>query len=102
VQFYFNALISGLHCTLALVLLYSQPDADLLQESSWTVWSMKVLGNEGLQVVDAKSIISVVLIQPHDHRLEDRDAWFFVWEQMGLKMALLSGSLDPIPGLTGE
>jgi len=73
-------------------LLYSRPDTNLFEQSSWTVSSVTQLDDdEGLPVVDAKSIISVVSVQPHKHCLEDGYERFFVWEQLGLDMALLEG-----------
>lgn len=83
--------------TLALVELYGRPDEQLFRESFSTVWSVAELGGAGLRVVLAKTILSVVSIQPHGHRVVQDEPWFFVWEQMGLDMALLSGALDEIP-----
>jgi hypothetical protein len=57
---------------LALVLLYSKPDMNLFEQSYWAVYSIMQLDPiEGLCVVDAKSIRSVVSVQLHDHQLED-------------------------------
>jgi hypothetical protein len=90
-------LIGGLRQTLALVKLYSRPDETLFQESHATVWSITELGVEALHIVPAKTILSVVSVQPHNHHVTPGDTRYFIWEQMGLDMALLSGALDKIP-----
>ncbi|KAF8870455.1 hypothetical protein BD779DRAFT_1455409 [Infundibulicybe gibba] len=94
VEFYFTARIDGDRRVLALVRLFSRPDEVLFRQSYWTVWSVTELGNEGLRVVGAKDILSVVAIIPHDHRTHDaeEEPRFFVWEQLGQDMALLSDS----------
>ena len=43
------------------------------------------------------AIISVVSVQPHEHRFEDGYERFFVWEQLGLDMALLEGQEEHSP-----
>lgn len=75
--------------------LYSRPDETLLEQSCWTVWSITELGDLGLRVIEAKSILAVVSIQPHNHHVVPGDTRFFVWEQIGLDMALLSDTIDP-------
>jgi hypothetical protein len=92
VQYFFNAIVNDARITLALVSLYSRPDEDLFKQSNWTVWSVTEQGQRGLRVVDAKSILAVVSVIPHDHHLCDdsSDERFFIWEQMGMDMALLS------------
>ncbi|KAG1770532.1 hypothetical protein EDD22DRAFT_816757 [Suillus occidentalis] len=71
---------------IAVVSVFSAPDADLVQLSNQTVLSCKYLGDEGLCVVDVTSIKSVVAMIPHRPTLpsgiiEDR---FFVLERPGL------------------
>jgi hypothetical protein len=92
VQYFFNASVNNARRTLALVSLYSRPDEDLFRQSNWTVWSVTEGGPSSLQVIDAKSILSVVSVIPHNHHVnaDHSDKRFFVWEQMGLDMALLS------------
>jgi len=83
---------------LALILLYLRPDPNLFEQSSWKVYSVTQLDDdESLQVVYVKSIISVVSVQPHKHCLEDGYECFFVWEQLGLDMALLEGQEEHSP-----
>ncbi|KAG1832624.1 hypothetical protein DFJ58DRAFT_750346 [Suillus subalutaceus] len=49
---------------IAVISVFSAPDADLVQLSNQTVLSCKYLGNEGLCVVDVTSIKSVVSMIP--------------------------------------
>lgn len=72
--------------------LYSRPDEDLFKESNWTVWSVTEQGENGLRVIDAKAILSVVSVIPHEHHVcaDLSDDRFFIWEQMGMDMSLLS------------
>lgn len=98
VQFFFNAQIGGLRRTLALISLYSRPDEALFTESYFTVWSMTELGADGLRVVEAKSILSTFSAQPHDHHVDEGDDRYFVWEDMGLPMALLAGAIQDLDG----
>ena len=72
--------------------LYSRPDEELFKQSNWTVWSVTEGGQSGLWVIDAKSILSVVSAIPHNHHIhaDSSDERFFIWEQMGMDMALLS------------
>ena len=77
---------------------YSPPDAHLLQLSSNTVWSCMHRGIEGLRVIDAQSIVSVVAMVPHpkntlrpSHNLEGR---VFVVEKPGLDVLTFVGDED--------
>ena len=99
-KYFFNAMVNNTRRTLALVSVYSRPDEDLFKRSNWTVWSVTEGGQNGLQVIDAKSILSVVSVIPHNHHVnaDASDVRFFVWEQMGMDMALLSRPGDA----TGE
>jgi hypothetical protein len=91
VKFYFNVLIGGTQRTLALVCNYLQHDPLLFKNSFCTVWSMTSLGDEGLQIIDVKSILAVISVQPHDHHVEAGDTRFFVWEKSGLDIGVLGG-----------
>ena len=84
--------------------LYSRPDEDLFQQSNWTVWSVTEQGENGLRVIDAKAILSVVSVIPHDHHLcaDLSDERFFIWEQMGMEMALLSNDNGEVHGEDDE
>ncbi|KAG0699456.1 hypothetical protein DFH29DRAFT_1001970 [Suillus ampliporus] len=50
---------------IAVISVFSAPDADLVQLSNKTVLLCKYLGDEGLCVVDVTSIKSVVAMIPH-------------------------------------
>ncbi|KAF8572886.1 hypothetical protein K439DRAFT_1650085 [Ramaria rubella] len=79
VQYYFLAKIRGENRGLALISLYSRPDAQLFEDSNWTVYSITALEyNEGLRVVDIKLIQAMVSVQPHSHHVEEGDERFFV------------------------
>ncbi|KAF8578386.1 hypothetical protein K439DRAFT_1362390, partial [Ramaria rubella] len=95
VMFYFCLEFEGSRHGLALVSMYSRPDERLLQDSHWTVYSVAQLPEEiGLGVINATSVLAVVSMQPHNHHLEEGDKRFFVWEQIGLKMSILSGCTE--------
>ena len=70
--------------TLALVSLYSLPDANLLESSCQTVWSCQYQGPGAYTVVDVKLIISVVAMIP-------RGESFFMVEKIGLDVAEMGG-----------
>jgi len=50
----------------------------------------KLADTKGLCVVEAKSILAVVSIQPHSHKLNDGEKCCFVWEKLGLEMGIFS------------
>jgi len=75
---------------LALVQLYSEPDQELLVKSSKALYSVTQLNQEqGLQVIEAKLIISVVSMQPHSFKRHPDEQRYFVWEQLGMEIGLL-------------
>jgi hypothetical protein len=96
VQYFFNAIVNDARITLVVVTLYSRPDEDLFKQLNWTVWSVTEQGESGLQVIDAKTILSVISVIPHNHHVcaDSSDERFFIWEQMGMDMALLSSHGD--------
>jgi hypothetical protein len=61
-----------------------------LKDSYQTVYSVKKL-SRGLRVIDAKTIISVIAAIPHDHKVNgELEQRYFIWEKMGMDMALLT------------
>ncbi|KAG2050403.1 hypothetical protein BDR06DRAFT_850683, partial [Suillus hirtellus] len=74
---------------IAVISVFSAPDADLVQLSNQTVLSCKYLGNEGLCVVDVTSIKSVVAMIPHCPTLPSGviEDCFFVLEHPGLNIS---------------
>lgn len=74
----------------ALISVYSPPDAELLKFSHGTLWSCTHEGNDGLQIINVKTIKAVVAMIPHRPTLpsgitEDR---FFMVEKAGLDVTL--------------
>lgn len=80
----------------ALVSLYGQPDADLLEDSYHTLWVSKYTRNESLRLITINSIISVVSMQPYPGDSEEELNRWFVVEKSGLDDVVLSGYVDPI------
>ena len=92
VQYFFQANIHGDIRTLAVVSIYSPPDPELLQYSHKTIWAIRYLEDEGLDVIDAMSILSVVCISP----LPSRDGFFYVSEKLGLEVTALVDMEDDL------
>jgi len=91
-QFYFHGAINGKRHAFALVSLFSAPNPALLKDSHQTVYSVKKL-SQGLHVVEAKTIIAVIAAIPHDHKINGEDEQrYFIWEKMGMDMALLTNT----------
>ncbi|KAJ7131580.1 hypothetical protein C8R43DRAFT_895969 [Mycena crocata] len=86
VQFYFQADINGHMKTLALAAPYTPPDRDLLTASSNTLWVCRTTGQTALQVVDVKTVTSVVGMVPFQN-----DGRVFVVHKMGLDVGKLGG-----------
>ncbi|KIJ63712.1 hypothetical protein HYDPIDRAFT_91823, partial [Hydnomerulius pinastri MD-312] len=55
--------------TVAIILLYPRPDADLLNLLYRTVWSCKFQGDNSLQVAEVQNIDAVVAMVLHTPRL---------------------------------
>ena len=86
VRYFFQVSIAAQQHTLAMMSVYSEPDADLLVRSSATVWSCRPGGMDGLRVIDVKLIRAVVAMVPHP-RLPGHEAFqdrCFLVEKLGL------------------
>lgn len=75
---------------------YSAPDADLLRESSNTLWSCSKLDeNVGLRVIELSEITAVVAMVPHppldNPALANFTNRVFVVEKIGLEVMSLVG-----------
>jgi hypothetical protein len=92
VQYFFQANIHGDTRTLALVSTYSPPDPALLQHSYKTIWATQYLEGEGLEIINVRSILSVVCISP----LPSRDGFFYVSEKLGLEVTALVDMEDDL------
>jgi hypothetical protein len=73
----------------ALVSVWSDPDMDLLRESSETVYSCRYRGDACLRVIDVKTITSVVAMIPMTPRDADSSTHFFLLEKPGLEIQRL-------------
>ncbi|GBE89900.1 hypothetical protein SCP_1702260 [Sparassis crispa] len=91
VLFYFQMPINDETKSLALISLYSQPHATLLEASSYTLWSSTSQGDTALRVVDVKAITAVVAMVPHNP-FEEAGTQFFVVEKPGLDVAHMGGN----------
>ena len=93
IQFFFRVRHGDETDTLALVSLFGPPHAGLLEQSYHTIWSCERQVENALQVIDVKTIQSVVAMIPHQPRIpgERRKDRFFVVEKPGLDVADLGG-----------
>ena len=80
----------------ALVSLYGPPDPDLLSDSPNCLWACTYSGMDNLLVIAAKSILSVVSMQPLPKVDGDPDGLFFVVEKSGLDNVELTGYMDVV------
>lgn len=96
-QFYFRSNHSGVERAYALVSVWSEPDMDLLQESSNTVYSCVYQGQAALQVIDVKRVTSVVAMVPMSPRDGDRSSRYFLLEKPGLEITALGDVATDIP-----
>ncbi|KAF8260018.1 hypothetical protein EI94DRAFT_1468587, partial [Lactarius quietus] len=64
VQFFFQSEHSGVMHAYALVSVWSEPDASLLQESINTVYSCAYSAKMDLQVIEVKLVQSVMAMIP--------------------------------------
>ena len=66
---YFFFVVKNDQCfTLAAVNMYSPPDPHILQESYNVLRVCTHLGNSGVVVIDAKSIVDVIVMAPYRRR----------------------------------
>ncbi len=80
----------------AMVDMYSDPDADLLELSSYTLWSCAAQPNGvGLQIVEVTDITAVVGMVPHppldDPAFGHLSGRVFVVEKVGLDVLMMGG-----------
>lgn len=74
----------------AVVSIYSCPDQTILKESSQTLWVCLYTGTTNLHLVPAKSIISLVSMQPLIPLPDEVPGRWFVVEKSGLDDADLT------------
>ncbi|THU89033.1 hypothetical protein K435DRAFT_821512 [Dendrothele bispora CBS 962.96] len=80
----------------ALVSLYSRPDNALLEESCGVLWTCRYNGHNNLIIVDVKSILSVVSVQPLPKQQDRDDGLLFIVEKTGVEEIQLVGFGDEI------
>ena len=73
VQFFFRSKHTGAERTYTIVSMWSEPDPQLLKESSQAVYASIYHGQETLQVIEAKSMVAVVAMVPMRPADGDRD-----------------------------
>lgn len=95
VLFYFRTLVQGVEKVLAMVSFYSPPHGNLLELSYNTLLSC--IPENGLKVIDVKSIRSVVAMIPHLPFPGNMEERYFVVEKPGLDVACLGGSVEVFP-----
>ena len=64
--------------------MWSEPDPQLLKESSQAVYASIYRGQDTLQVIEAKSIVAVVAMVPMRPADGDRSQLFFLLDKPGL------------------
>ncbi|KAL6301922.1 hypothetical protein BKA93DRAFT_861789 [Sparassis latifolia] len=104
VKYYFQAETGHAQSSaLAVIRLYSEPDAIILQRSYNTVWMCHPQGDAALMVVDIENIIAVVGMIPEPFyggagagEQAERSDRFFVVEKTGLEVGLMAGELQSV------
>ncbi|PBK94769.1 hypothetical protein ARMGADRAFT_927209, partial [Armillaria gallica] len=94
--YYFQLCFEHTCYTLALVSIYSPPDAVLLHESSRTVYSCEHQGDTGLHAVFISDIAAIVAMVPlfdvtGEGEVIIPENWYFLVEKPGLDVAILWG-----------
>ncbi|KAI0812771.1 hypothetical protein BC629DRAFT_1280765 [Irpex lacteus] len=109
VRYYFRMRdhADGEERTYAMVDMYGDPDADLLEQSSHTLWSCAAQQNGiGLQIVDVTDIKAVVAMVPHppldNPNLGDLSSRVFVVEKVGLDVLMMGGVVEETEDETEE
>ncbi|KAH8097056.1 hypothetical protein BXZ70DRAFT_895310 [Cristinia sonorae] len=96
IRFFFPFMVKGKRHSLALVSMYSDIDLQIFNDSHKTLAVCRYQGDEGLVVVDAHSVCSVISMQPLPMTAEEESAMdaperfgnrWFVCEKPGLDVA---------------
>ena len=94
VQFFFRSDHTGAEHAYALVSVWSDPDMDLLRDSSEMVYSCTYRSNACLHVIDVKMITSVVAMIPMMPCDGDCSSHFFLPKKPGLEIQRLGDSMN--------
>ena len=93
--FYLILRIQGERKYLAMVSLYGRPHADLHEQSSGALYACSLGGDDGVAVIEVKTILSVVAVVPFPAHLGWQDRVFVV-EKPGLDVAAIGGVAEAI------
>ncbi|KAK7020791.1 hypothetical protein R3P38DRAFT_2781427 [Favolaschia claudopus] len=88
-SFFFQASVNGDEKTLALISVYSPPNAALLEKSFQTVAECNYFGDDNLQVISILQIEAGVGMIPVDDTGK-----YFVAEKLGLELESMAGALE--------
>ncbi|KAJ7136449.1 hypothetical protein C8R43DRAFT_893888, partial [Mycena crocata] len=91
VQFFFQATVKGTERNLALISVYSPPNAALLKKSFETVAECDYFGEDNLQVIEVAQIQAGIAMIPIGG-----DGTYFVGEKLGLEIASMGGAEDDV------
>ena len=105
VRFFFEFEVRGERRTLAMVSMFSAPDKTHLADSFNTLAVCEHLGDRGVKVIDAKSLLSVISMVPFKLALREEELvkpaivaaaehQFFVCEKLGLAVAYWGGRAE--------
>ncbi|KAH8989748.1 hypothetical protein EDB92DRAFT_1799512 [Lactarius akahatsu] len=81
-------------CAYALISVWSEPDPQLLRESSQAVYVCVYHGQDNLRVIEAKSITAVVAMVPMQPANGDRSDLFFLIDKPGLDSTMTSADVN--------
>ncbi|KAK6984740.1 hypothetical protein R3P38DRAFT_2419766, partial [Favolaschia claudopus] len=89
VQFFFQVKIAKTNRehVLALISVYSEPDASVLEDSFGTVILCDYLGEEALEVIEVGQIQAGIAMIP-----DEEEGTYFVGEKLGLEMDEMGGA----------
>ena len=84
VKFYFTVAFGDEMRAFALVFFYSPANEHLFRHSNSTLVVCRYYGDAALEVIDVKSIVSVVAMIPFPFTIDEYNDNYFVIEQVGL------------------
>ena len=85
---------------LALVSLFSKPDAHLQTLSVNRLWSYEYQGDKALKFIDVKTIQAVIAMISHKPKISGHppSECFFLVEKLGLDVATIAGVEEGMEG----
>jgi hypothetical protein len=94
--YFFQLKINNSTEALALVSVFSDPNAAHLTASKNTVWSSTYHGDAALKVINVKCITAVVSMIPHELPEQPGIQRWFVMEMPGLDAAQMGGNYEAL------